>query len=143
MSDRGKEFVNKAMQAVLGRNGIQTNLMPAYYHRSNGLVERLNRTIISILRRTLYEEGGSSSNRTTRIPLPSINDISPRLFVSFPSRFEARACFRALRCSRRRWVRLFLVFVPFPVLQMTPALSKDMQLWSRQGAWSHCAMDSS
>ena len=56
-SDQGSEFVNKVMERLLKRNGIEGDQTAAYYHRSNGLVERANRTVLGLLRKSMATEG--------------------------------------------------------------------------------------
>ena len=62
VSDQGSEFVNKVMRALLKRNGIDQDLMAAYYHRSNGLVERANRTLLALLRKSITSLGEQWDN---------------------------------------------------------------------------------
>ena len=57
VSDQGSEFVNKTMKALLARNGIEHDLMAAYYHRSNGMIERANRSIQALLRKSIVSFG--------------------------------------------------------------------------------------
>ncbi|CAI7769801.1 unnamed protein product [Closterium sp. NIES-54] len=61
-SDRGGEFLGAEFRSWLKRHGIKQQLTTAYTSQSNGVAERVNRTIIeggrTILNRVLTHEGG-------------------------------------------------------------------------------------
>ena len=50
-SDNGREFVNETIAALSKLHGIQQHLITAYRPQANGLVERLNRVVLSVLRK--------------------------------------------------------------------------------------------
>jgi transposase InsO family protein len=49
-SDNGGEYVNNKITAFLEMKGIIHNLSPPYTHESNGLPERMNGTIVTMVR---------------------------------------------------------------------------------------------
>jgi transposase InsO family protein len=49
-TDNGGEYVNKEMTAFLETKGIIHNLSPPYAYESNGLPERMNHTIVTMVR---------------------------------------------------------------------------------------------
>jgi transposase InsO family protein len=48
-TDNGGEYLNKEMTAFLEMKGIIHDLSPPYAHDSNGLPERMNRTIVTMV----------------------------------------------------------------------------------------------
>jgi IS30 family transposase len=52
VSDNGKEFANKLVMDWCASKGIRHKFAIPYYHKSNGRVERANRTIRNALRKT-------------------------------------------------------------------------------------------
>ena len=50
-SDNGLEFCNGAVLALANLHGISRRLTSAYKPQSNGAVERLNRSVIAVLRK--------------------------------------------------------------------------------------------
>lgn len=65
-SDRGKNFTANVLQKVMELWGIKKSTSVAYFPQSNGLVERVNRTIQDILAKTLTEDNAAAWD--TRIP---------------------------------------------------------------------------
>lgn len=59
ISDQGREFVNSISKSLLERSGTTHKITSAYHPRSNGLVERQNRTTLSTLRKLISEEEGA------------------------------------------------------------------------------------
>jgi transposase InsO family protein len=55
-SDQGTEFVNQVVQELLHVGGTEQLLTSAYHPRSNGLVERFNKTLITALRKVVEAE---------------------------------------------------------------------------------------
>ncbi len=55
-SDNGGEFVNKLVDALFTSFGIHRNLTTAYHPRSNGAVERLNRTLLGALSKMAHAQ---------------------------------------------------------------------------------------
>ena len=53
-TDNGTEFINKKFKSYLINHGIIYQLSPVYTPESNGLAERINRTIINKVRCLLY-----------------------------------------------------------------------------------------
>ena len=51
LSDQGTEFVNKTVEGLLAITGIERRVTSAYNPRTDGLCERANQTIISMLRK--------------------------------------------------------------------------------------------
>lgn len=51
LSDQGKEFLNEVVDAFTKQVGIQRRITSAYHPRTNGQVERLNQTIVDMLRK--------------------------------------------------------------------------------------------
>jgi hypothetical protein len=49
-TDNGGEYVNNEITAFLEMKGIIHNLSPLYIHESNGLPERMNRIIVTMVR---------------------------------------------------------------------------------------------
>ncbi|RKF60525.1 Retrovirus-related Pol polyprotein from transposon TNT 1-94 [Golovinomyces cichoracearum] len=49
-TDNGAEYINKRMKTVLEKKGITHQLSPAYTKEPNGLIERVNRTIVNRIR---------------------------------------------------------------------------------------------
>jgi transposase InsO family protein len=49
-SDNGSEYVNKDVSEFLAGKGTIHELSPPYAHESNGLPERINRTIVTMVR---------------------------------------------------------------------------------------------
>ena len=56
-SDRGGEYVGKAMQQYLDEQGILHNLTTPYTPQQNGRAERLNRTLVELARTILHHAG--------------------------------------------------------------------------------------
>jgi len=54
-SDLGKEFVNNKFKTYSNKTGIIQQFSSARTAEQNGLIERVNRTIIEIVRSLLYE----------------------------------------------------------------------------------------
>ncbi|KAL3692331.1 hypothetical protein R1sor_005982 [Riccia sorocarpa] len=52
-SDNGTHFVNIAMKHVLSSYGITHNLITPYHPQANGQVERINRVLLSTIRKTV------------------------------------------------------------------------------------------
>ncbi|KAL3690616.1 hypothetical protein R1sor_016925 [Riccia sorocarpa] len=52
-SDNGRHFVNQAMRHVMASYGIRQNFSTPYHPQANGQVERVNRTLLSTLRKTV------------------------------------------------------------------------------------------
>jgi len=50
-SDNGPEFVNGVVDALVQLHGIQRQLITAYRPQANGLVERMNRVVLQVLRK--------------------------------------------------------------------------------------------
>ena len=50
-SDNGKEFINETISALAKLHGVQQQLITAYRPQGNGLVERMNRVILAVLRK--------------------------------------------------------------------------------------------
>jgi transposase InsO family protein len=48
-SDNGGEYVNKDVSEFLAGKGMIHELSPLYAHESNGLSERMNRTIVTMV----------------------------------------------------------------------------------------------
>ena len=55
-SDNGGEFVNKLVDALFTSFGIHRKLTTAYHPRSNGAVERLNRTLLGALSKMAHSQ---------------------------------------------------------------------------------------
>jgi len=53
VSDNGLEFRNNSMTRLLGRHGIKQTCTTPYNPKANGTTERLNRTLLSLLRGAL------------------------------------------------------------------------------------------
>jgi transposase InsO family protein len=53
-SDNGKEFVNKLVTALYRVHGVEQRLVSSYHPSANGVVERMNRTIIQLLRKLVH-----------------------------------------------------------------------------------------
>ena len=51
LSDQGKEFVNKTITALLNKTGIERRVTSAYCPRTDGQCERMNQTVIKVLRK--------------------------------------------------------------------------------------------
>ena len=51
LSDQGTEFVNKTIESLLEKTGIERRVTSAYNPRVDGLCERANQTIIEVLRK--------------------------------------------------------------------------------------------
>jgi hypothetical protein len=49
-TDNGGEYVNKEMTVFLEIKSIIHDLLPPYEHKSNGLSEHMNRTIVTMVR---------------------------------------------------------------------------------------------
>ena len=52
-TDQGREYVNKAFDSYLSKHGIRHQMTPTYQPQCNGIAERINRTIVSLVRSTL------------------------------------------------------------------------------------------
>jgi transposase InsO family protein len=50
-SDNGTEFVNKTMEIMLSKYGIEHRLVSAYNHQANGAVERANRHVSDMIKK--------------------------------------------------------------------------------------------
>lgn len=56
ISDRGTAFTGEAFKEMIQRHGIKHILISARHPQANGLVERMNRTILPLLRSSVNEE---------------------------------------------------------------------------------------
>lgn len=56
-TDNGREYVNRELQEVLEKNGIEHQTTVAYNPQQNGLAERANRTIVERARTMLIDAG--------------------------------------------------------------------------------------
>ena len=65
LSDRGANFLSGLMQEVYSLLGIRKASTTAYHPRTDGLVERFNRTLIAMLSKTVTADG---RDRDDRIP---------------------------------------------------------------------------
>jgi transposase InsO family protein len=54
-TDNGGEYVNKELEGFFQSKGIIHELTPAYSHESNGVAERYNRTIVTMVRGMINE----------------------------------------------------------------------------------------
>jgi len=54
-SDNGAEFVNKVVDTLATLHGIERHLITAYRPQANGLVERVNRILVAVLRKVSAE----------------------------------------------------------------------------------------
>ena len=54
-TDNGTEFTNKRFKSLLDKKGITHQLSPVYTKEPNGLVERINRTIVNKIRSLLIQ----------------------------------------------------------------------------------------
>jgi len=54
-SDNGAEFVNKVVDTLTTLHGIERHLITAYRPQANGLVERVNRILVAVLRKVSAE----------------------------------------------------------------------------------------
>ena len=84
-TDNGGEYVNQDLKLHLNTNGIIHELTPPYAHESNGVAERLNRTILEMVRAML----GSLNKRLwaqavhtaiyikNRLPHSAVKDQTP------------------------------------------------------------------
>ncbi len=59
LTDHGSEFVNSILTTLLSKLGCNHRLTSAYHPRKNGATERLNQTLINILKK-LTEENQSN-----------------------------------------------------------------------------------
>ncbi|SPO27395.1 uncharacterized protein UTRI_10512 [Ustilago trichophora] len=57
LSDNGGEFVNKEMDDYMRRRGIVHRRTAPYTPQQNGIAERMNRTVMDMVRCMLYESG--------------------------------------------------------------------------------------
>lgn len=57
ITDKGKEFCNEISEAPDKITGVKHNITSAYHPQSNGLVQRMNRTLKGILIKRLGEDG--------------------------------------------------------------------------------------
>ncbi len=64
-SDNGSEFVNALVAELVALYGVQHRRIQAYTPRANGQVERTNRSILEVLRKTLH---GYHAQWTQHIP---------------------------------------------------------------------------
>ena len=55
LSDQGTEFLNKIIDNLLNRSGIERRTTSSYNPRTNGLVENFNKTLVSCLRKHCEE----------------------------------------------------------------------------------------
>ena len=51
LSDQGKEFVNKTVEQLINRTGIERRVTSAYNPRTDGQCERMNQTVIIVLKK--------------------------------------------------------------------------------------------
>lgn len=105
-SDNGGEFVNNRVKALLNDTGIAHSLTVPYNPRSNGVVERANRTVVERIRALLisgrldlrfWAEAAIHAVRTLNVvPKPVLGNISPHeaLYKSAPnlSNFRVFGC---------------------------------------------------
>ena len=54
ISDNGKEFANEEVESLLKQFGVKHNFTTPYHPRSNGKIERLNKTFKSILKKLMF-----------------------------------------------------------------------------------------
>jgi transposase InsO family protein len=59
LTDQCSEFVNSILTTLLSKSGCNHRLTSAYHPRTNGATERLNQTLINILKQ-LTEENQSN-----------------------------------------------------------------------------------
>ena len=57
ITDKGKDFCNEISEALDKITGVKHNITSAYHPQSNGLVQRMNRTLKGILIKSLGEDG--------------------------------------------------------------------------------------
>jgi hypothetical protein len=82
LSDQGKEFLNKKIDALLARTGVERTTTSAYNPRTNGLTERFNQTLVGALRK-------HSENNPTDWP-----QWLPYILMAYRSRFHP-----SIRCT--------------------------------------------
>src|SRR5262249_4828119 len=56
-TDNGGEYVNKRFKALFNKEGITDQTVPAHTKEPNGLIERINRTLMTKVRALLFQSG--------------------------------------------------------------------------------------
>ena len=56
-SDNGGEYLSSKFKEYLDKNGIHHELSVAYTPQQNGVAERMNRTLLELVRSTLHQKG--------------------------------------------------------------------------------------
>lgn len=59
-SDNGREYLNDEMNSLLTNHGIERRLIVARTPQQNGVVERMNRTLLDMSRCLMLQSGSSS-----------------------------------------------------------------------------------
>ena len=55
LSDQGAEFVNKVLDTISKTSGVEHKVTAPYHPQTNGMCERLNQTVVSVLRKHAEE----------------------------------------------------------------------------------------
>jgi hypothetical protein len=130
-SDNGTEFVNQVMQALTKLYGIEHRLITAYHPQANGAVERMNGTVIRMLRKHLnaankhwstwlpYVQLSVNANMasvTQSAPFSLMFNRSLNRFADFSQSTPLNR--RELEEARKRWIESHqdLVSIVFPAV---------------------------
>ena len=69
-TDNSGEYLSNKLKHYLGENGISHELMVAYTPQQSGVAERMNRTILDLVRSILHHEGIDERLRAQALAIP-------------------------------------------------------------------------
>ena len=75
-TDNGTEYVNQSVSQFFLEKGIKHDTTPAYCHEYNGIAERFNRTLMTMMRMVLLQVKRTNSGYSD----DSINQLDKRLW---------------------------------------------------------------